>query len=68
MENKIVEFLRKRDYRLLEELGRGACGQTVLLYDDIINEQFVCKKYAPYYEEHKEQLFKNFNFDDDIPF
>ncbi len=44
----------------MKELGAGACGKTVLLYDDIINEQFVCKKYAPQFPEHKEVLFKNF--------
>jgi len=60
MTNKIVEFLRKRDFQLVKELGAGACGKTVLLYDDVINEQFVCKKYAPHYPEHKEVLFKNF--------
>jgi len=60
MTNKIVEFLRKKDFQLVEELGQGACGKTVLLYDDIINENFVCKKYAPHYPEHKEILFKNF--------
>ena len=56
----LVEFLRKRDFQLVKELGAGACGKTVLLYDDVINEQFVCKKYAPHYPEHKEVLFKNF--------
>jgi len=60
MPNKIVEFLRKKDFQLLEELGQGACGKTVLLYDDVINEKFVCKKYEPYYSQHKESLFKNF--------
>ncbi|MGA1980605.1 MAG: serine/threonine-protein kinase [Sedimentisphaerales bacterium] len=60
MSDEIIEFLRKKDFRFIKELGSGACGKTVLLYDDIINEQFVCKKYAPYYEQDKELLFKNF--------
>lgn len=60
MTNKIIEFLRKKDFQLIKELGKGACGKTVLLYDDIINEQFVCKKYAPHFPEYKEILFKNF--------
>lgn len=60
MTNKIIEFLRKKDFQLIKELGAGACGKTVLLYDDVINEQFVCKKYSPHYPEHKEILFKNF--------
>ncbi|MFA6164213.1 MAG: hypothetical protein WC685_12380 [Methylobacter sp.] len=60
MSKKIIEFLRKKDFKLVEELGQGACGKTVLLYDDIIKERFVCKKYAPFYEHHKELLFNNF--------
>lgn len=60
MSKKVIEFLRKKDFDFVEELGQGACGKTVLLYDDIIKEQFVCKKYAPFYEHHKEELFSNF--------
>ena len=44
----------------MRELGLGACGQTVLLFDDTIDEHFVCKKYAPVVEEHRETLFANF--------
>lgn len=60
MTEKVIEFLRKKDYKLIKELGSGACGKTVLLYDEIIDEKFVCKKYLPYFEHHKELLFKNF--------
>ena len=60
MTERIVEFVRKKDLVFEEELGHGACGRTVILYDDIIDERFVCKKYAPIYEELKEQLFDNF--------
>jgi serine/threonine protein kinase len=56
----IVHFLRKRDYRLVKELGQGSCGKTVLLYDDQIEEHFVCKKYVPYSEAERQQLFTNF--------
>jgi serine/threonine-protein kinase len=41
-------------------LGQGACGKTVLLYDDIINEYFVCKKYSPFDERNRQELFSNF--------
>jgi hypothetical protein len=58
--DSIVEFLRKRDYRLIRELGRGACGRTVLIHDDTIDEDFVCKKYSPYSEEHRQELFDGF--------
>jgi serine/threonine protein kinase len=56
----LVSFLRKRDYKIIRELGQGACGKTVLLYDDEIQEYFVCKKYVPYSETEREALFKNF--------
>jgi serine/threonine protein kinase len=56
----LVAFLRRKDFVLKEELGRGACGQTVLLYDGIIDEHFVCKKYAPLQDELRESLFSNF--------
>src|SRR5437773_5451144 len=59
-ENEIVHFLRKRDYRLIRELGQGACGKTVLLHDDLIDEAFVCKKYVPYAESERQKLFESF--------
>lgn len=60
MENQIVKFIRRKDFELIEELGRGACGRTVLLDDPIIGERFVCKKYAPMYEELTDELYGNF--------
>lgn len=59
-ENDIVRFLRRRDYVLVRELGQGACGKTVLLRDDAIDEYFVCKKYTPYDESERPVLFQNF--------
>ena len=58
--SRMVEFLRKKDFRLEKELGRGACGQTVLLYDDQIDEYFVCKKYLPIETDLRQALFDNF--------
>jgi eukaryotic-like serine/threonine-protein kinase len=60
MKNNIVKFLKSKDFRLLGELGRGACGKTVKLYDEEIKETFVCKKYEPFQGIHKEELFDNF--------
>ena len=60
MSDNVIEFVRKRNYILVRELGQGACGKTVLLRDDVIDELFVCKKYSPYYEEHKQEFFDNF--------
>jgi len=60
MAGKVVEFLRKKDFEFKQELGQGACGRTVLLYDAVIDESFVCKKYSPVYDSLREELFKNF--------
>ena len=57
---KIITFLRKRDYRLVKELGQGSCGRTVLLHDDIIDEDFVCKKYVPFSNSYRQELFAKF--------
>jgi len=58
--NQIIEFLKKKDFEFKEELRQGAFGQTVLLHDSEIGEDFVCKKYAPIHEEHKKDFYKNF--------
>lgn len=59
-QDSVIQFLRKRDYTLVRELGEGACGKTVLLHDTQIDEDFVCKKYAPYDEAHRQTLFTGF--------
>ena len=43
MPDDIVQFLRKRDYKLIKELGEGACGKTVLLKDEELGELYVAK-------------------------
>ena len=60
MTDRIIQFIRKKELVLKEELGRGACGRTVLLHDDFIDEYFVCKKYSPFKDEFRETLFSNF--------
>jgi len=44
----------------MSDLGKGGCGRTVLLLEDIINEHFVCKKFDPSSLAHKDELFKGF--------
>jgi len=60
MKGKIVEFIRSKNFRFIKPVGQGGTGKTVLLRDDIIEEDFICKKYSPYYPEHQEQFFSNF--------
>ena len=55
----IVKLLRHRDYKYVRHLGYGACGETVLLRDDEIDERFVCKKYCPRSGD-QEDLFQRF--------
>lgn len=60
MEGKIIQFIRSKDFKYIENIGQGGTGKTVLLEDEIINERFVCKKYSPYYPEHQKLFFNNF--------
>lgn len=58
--DSVIPFLRRRDYKFVRALGQGACGETVLLHDDLIDSKFVCKKYSPFVESLRQELFKNF--------
>lgn len=60
VELDIVRFLRTRDYLFVSELGRGACGRTVLLRDEVLGQLFVCKKYSPLEGLDRQMLFQNF--------
>lgn len=60
MEPKRIVFQHGRGFVLKQELGRGACGVTVLLHDEAIDEHFVCKKYSPARDAWREQLFAGF--------
>jgi len=55
-----IEFPRKKDYIFKSELGQGATGKTIVVYDPMIEEEFVCKKYSPYKGANKEELFEKF--------
>lgn len=60
MSKKDIQFLRSKDFKFVKDIGQGGLGKTVLLRDDLINEEFVCKKYSPIYEDIKEEYFSNF--------
>ncbi len=57
---EIIKFIRTKDYSFVKKLGQGACGVTILVNDCIINEQFVCKKYVPFDNNYRENLYKRF--------
>ncbi len=58
--NDQIDFLRKKSYVFQSEIGQGGTGKTILIKDEFIDEVFVCKKYSPYYPEHKDLYFKYF--------
>lgn len=60
LEDRVVSFIRKRDFRVKRELGKGACGMTVLLRDEEIDELFVCKKFEPMSGLNRSELWDNF--------
>ena len=66
MSLKLIKFpFLEKKYLQKKELGRGACGKTVLLLDPEIKEEFACKKYEPnpslmLNDEEKKKLFTNF--------
>jgi serine/threonine-protein kinase len=60
MNKEDIKFLRQKDFKFLKEIGQGALGKTVLLKDEDLNVEFICKKYKPINNAVKEQYFKNF--------
>lgn len=48
---KAIEFNRPAKYQMRERLGEGACGETVLIYDESMDCNFVVKKYKPYFPQ-----------------
>lgn len=58
--DEIVPFVRGQKYRFVKYIGRGALGATVLLRDDILEMDLVCKKYSPQNPAHQDEFFSNF--------
>jgi serine/threonine protein kinase len=60
MEKSEIKFLREKPYKWKADLGQGGCGKTVLIEDEIIDEQFACKKFVPLQEKLRHELYSNF--------
>ncbi|WP_316801463.1 protein kinase family protein [Pedobacter frigidisoli] len=60
MKDDIIPFLRIKDYKFIKDIGQGGLGKTYLIQDELIDENFVCKKYTPMYDEHKELYYDHF--------
>src|SRR6266568_2706522 len=57
---KIITFIKQKDYKFLKELGQGGLGKTILILDQEMGEQFVCKKYSPYDDSIKDEYYEYF--------
>jgi serine/threonine-protein kinase len=44
---KTIEFLRSKKFEFRSKIGEGACGETIRIYDNEIDCDFVAKKYSP---------------------
>lgn len=59
LEKEII-FIREKDFKFIRRLSDGGCATTLLIEDEYINEQFVCKKYQPEDLSRKQELFEKF--------
>jgi len=57
---EIIKFIKQKEYKVIKELGQGGLGKTVLILDQELGEQFVCKKYSPYDDALKEEYYDYF--------
>ena len=55
-----IKFIKQKDYIFRKKLGEGACGETILIFDETIGEEFVCKKYLPCSEDYRKELYDRF--------
>jgi eukaryotic-like serine/threonine-protein kinase len=60
MDDDLIKFVRRKDYKLVRKLSRGGFGETVLLLDPEIDEHLVCKKYSPVSKDDQKPFFSNF--------
>lgn len=56
----MLKFIRQKNYRKIREIGRGGLGKAILLRDEEIGKDFVCKKYLPISGINPNEYFKNF--------
>lgn len=58
--NENIQFIRQKDYKFLGEIGQGGTGRTILIRDESIDEEFVCKKYSTFYKEDQKSYYSYF--------
>jgi serine/threonine-protein kinase len=52
-----IRFLREKKYTVIRDLGFGACGTTILIRDEQLNTNFVCKKFSPLFSDQDQPDF-----------
>lgn len=60
MNKDVITFIKQKDFKFIKELGQGGLGKTVLVLDQEMAEQFVCKKYSPYDDSIKDEYYSYF--------
>ena len=60
MSKEIIQFIRHKDFRYIKDIGQGGTGKTILIRDETIDEEFICKKYSPYFKSDLDKYFTNF--------
>ena len=56
----VIKFLKAKDYIFLQDIGQGGTGNTKLIRDETIDENFICKKYSPFNPTDKALYYCNF--------
>lgn len=57
---EILKFIRTKEYVFLRNTGQGGTGKTILVKDEVLDINFVCKKYAPYDNKRETEYFNRF--------
>lgn len=58
--DKIIKFLKGKDFKLIKLLGQGGTGDTLLLLDETTDIEFAFKKFAPKEIEYRDEYYKRF--------
>lgn len=56
----IIKFTRTKDYIFGKYVGQGGTGKTALLKDEVLNTNFICKKYEPSLGNDRDDCFNRF--------
>ena len=55
-----ILFKQPKKFEFVKSLQAGGTGKTILIRDTVMNELFVCKKYAPLQKQYEEEFYDRF--------